>query len=113
MEIILRPLQRDSILIYLDDIVIQGSNFKEHMSRLQEVLRRISDAGLKLKLAKSELFKTEVLFLGHIVGQNGIRPNPKLIDSVRDWTEPTSVKGIQKFVSFTSPRTSTIVQFIF
>ena len=98
MEIILRPLQWESILIYLDDIIILGSNFDEHLSRLKEVLSRISDAGLKLKPVKCELFRTRVLFLGHEVSQDGIRTNPKLIDSVRNWKEPTSVKGIQQFV---------------
>ena len=98
MEIILRPLQRDSILIYLDDIIKLGSNFEEHLSRLKEVLRRISDAGLKLKPVKCELFRTRVLFLGHEVSRDGIQTNPKLIDSVRNWKKPTSVKGIQQFV---------------
>ena len=98
MEIILRPLQWDFILIYLDDIIILGSNFEEHLSRLQEVLCRISGAGLKLKAVKCELFRNKVLFLGHEVSQDGIQTNPKLIDSVRNWKEPTSVKGIQQFV---------------
>ena len=100
MEMILRGLQWDSLLIYLDDIIVLGSNFEEHLCRLKEVLSRISSAGLKLKPSKCELFKTEVLFLGHIVGPHGIRPNPKLIDSVKNWKEPTNVKGIQQFIGF-------------
>lgn len=36
--------------------------------------------------------------MGHIVGQDGIRPNPKLVDSIRNWKEPTNVKGIQKII---------------
>ena len=98
MEIIARPLQWESILIYLDDIIILGSTFEEHLSRLKEVLSRIVAVGLKLKPVKCELFKNEVLFLGHKVSQEGIQTNPKLINSVRDWKEPTSVKGIQQFV---------------
>ena len=49
MEMILRGLQWDSLLIYLDDIIVLGSNFEEHLCRLKEVLSRISSAGLKLK----------------------------------------------------------------
>ena len=77
-----------------------GSNFEEHLCRLKEVLSRISSAGSKSKPSKCELFKTEVLFLGHIVGPHRLRPNPKLIDSVKNWKEPTNVKGIQQFIGF-------------
>ena len=47
---------------------------------------------------KCDLLKKEVLFLGHIVGVNGIRPNPKLIDAVKKWVEPTTVKQVQQFL---------------
>jgi len=53
---------------------------------------------LKLKPSKCELFKPEVLFLGHIAGREGIRPNPRLVESIRNWKEPTNVKEIQQFV---------------
>lgn len=68
VEIIFRGLQWEAILVYLDDIIVLGSTFEEQMGRLREVLQRMTTAGLKLKPAKCELLKTEVLFLGHIVG---------------------------------------------
>ena len=98
MELIGRGLQWEAILIYLDDIIVLGANFDEQLSRLKEVLTRLANSGLKLKASKCELFKSEVLFLGHVVGQDGIRPNPKLVESIQNWQEPTCVKGIQKFV---------------
>ena len=98
MEMILKGLQWITILIYLDDVIIMSTTFNEHIARLGEVLSRIKEAGLKLKPSKCELFKPEVLFLGHIAGQDGIRPNPKLVESIRTWKEQTNVKEIQQFI---------------
>ena len=76
IELIFRGIQWEYLLVYLDDIIVIATDFDEHIQRLDEVFTRISLAGLKMKPTKCELFKSEVLFLGHVVGQNGIRPQP-------------------------------------
>ena len=68
MEMVLRGLQWKTLLLYLDDIIVISSNIEEHFCRLDEVFSRLNQAGLKLKPSKCHLFKHEVLFLGHIVG---------------------------------------------
>jgi hypothetical protein len=47
--LILRGLQWKTLLIYIDDIVIYSSNMEDHIRTLDEVLGRLSKAGLKLK----------------------------------------------------------------
>ena len=54
MEIVLRGLQWHTCLIYLDDVLVFGSNFDEHMDRVREVLSRIRGAELKLKPEKCQ-----------------------------------------------------------
>ena len=76
MELALRGLQWHTCLIYLDDIVVFGKTFDEHLQRVEEVLDRIKAAGLKLKPEKCQLFHREVDFLGHLVSADGIKPNP-------------------------------------
>ena len=49
MELAILGLQCHTCLIYLDDIVVFGKTFVEHMLRVQEILERIKPAGLKLK----------------------------------------------------------------
>ena len=98
MEMVLRGLQWKSLLIYLDDIIIFSSTFDEHIVRLNEVLNRLAKAGLKLKPSKCHLLQKEVLFLGHIVGQEGVKPNPKIIEAVKSWKPPTNVKEVQQFL---------------
>ena len=99
MELALQGLQ---CLIYIDDIVVYGKNFEEHISRVEEVLNRMRKAGLKLKPDKSNMFQTSVVFLGHVVSSEGVKPNPVNILKVVDWPKPKSAKQIRQFVALGS-----------
>lgn len=57
MEKVLRGLQWKTALIYLDDIIIFSQTIERHLERLEEVLHRLEQAGLKLKPQKCELVK--------------------------------------------------------
>jgi hypothetical protein len=81
MGLIFTGLQWKTLLIYLDDIIIFSSDMEEHLLRLEEVFQMIIKAGLKLKPSKCDLLKDEFLYLGNVVGKDGIKPNPKIIVS--------------------------------
>ena len=98
MELALSGLQWHTCLIYLDDIVVFGSNFDEHLQRVQEVLERIRTAGLKLKPEKCQLVQKEVDFLGHLVSAEGLRPNPHNIAKVEQWPVPTNVTDVRRIL---------------
>lgn len=82
MELILQDLNWQTRIIYLDDIVVFGSSFQEHLQRVEEVLHRIHDSGMKLKPEKCNLFQKKVTFLGHVVSSKGILPNPDNITKI-------------------------------
>ena len=98
MELVFRGLQWKTLLIYLDDIIILGSSMDENLERLDEALARLEDAHLKLKPSKCKLLQTEVLFLGHIVSAQGMKPNPRLVEAVKDWDVPRNRKDVQRFL---------------
>ena len=98
MELILRGLQWKTLLIYLDDLIFYSSDVEEHLNRIDTVLVHLEKANLKLKPAKCNFLKSEVLFLGHLVGQNGVKPIPKLIQAVDEWQAPKNVKEVQQFM---------------
>ena len=102
MELALRGLQWSTCLIYLDDVLIFGSTFEEHLQRLKQVLDRIRAANLKLKPEKCSLMQTEVPFLGHIVSREGVRPNPENISKVMRWPEPANVTEVRGFLGLCS-----------
>lgn len=98
MELIFLGLLLKTLLIYLDDILIYSSNIDDHLNMFNDVLLRLSRAGIKLKPSKCDFIKDDVLFLGHVVDKNGIRPNPKIVESVRKWKIPKTVKEVNFFL---------------
>ena len=83
MKLALQGLQWVTCLIYIDDIIVYGQSFDEHMRRLEEVLERLKAAGQKLKPDKCNMLQSEVvLFLGHVISAGGTRPNPTKINKI-------------------------------
>ena len=97
-----RGLQWNILLVYLDNIIVIASNFDEHFDRLEEVFKRLSEAGLKMKPSKFELFKTQVLFVCNLVSQAGLSPNPKTVEAVLSWKVPSTVNEIQSYLGLCS-----------
>ncbi|MEW8191404.1 MAG: reverse transcriptase domain-containing protein [Candidatus Thiodiazotropha endolucinida] len=102
MQIILGQLQWHSCLIYLDDVLIFGSSFEEHMQRLEEVLSRIRDAGLKPKPEKCQLLQSSVNFLGHTISAAGVLPNPENLAKVKQWPTPTTPMQVRQILGLGS-----------
>ena len=99
MEIALNGLQWNTCLIYLDDVIcFSKATVTEHAERLRSVLERIRSAGLKLKPRKCSLFQTTVKFLGHVISEDGILPNPDNVQRLADWPIPTRVKDVRAFL---------------
>ena len=98
MEMVLAGLQYQICLIYLDDVIVYGKSFEEEISRLGKVFCRLQDAGLKLKPQKCVLFQKQVTYLGHIVSERGVAPDPAKIESVKGWPTPTNVTEVRSFL---------------
>ena len=99
MELALQGLQWETCLIYIDDIIVYGADFNQHMQRVEQVLQRISDAGLKLRPDKCHMLQTEVVFLGHVVSQEGVLPDPTNVSKIVNWPTPTNCKQVKQFVA--------------
>lgn len=63
----------NTVLAFLDDILVLGASFEEHLQNLENVFKKFRDYGLKLKPKKCALFKTSVEFLGRSVSTKGLK----------------------------------------
>jgi len=102
MDRVLKDLQWEECLCYLDDILIFGRTFEEHCDRLGRVLEAIGDAGLTLNPKKCIFGAREVKFLGHLVSYEGIKPNPAKIEAIKDFPRPESATQLRGFLGMAS-----------
>lgn len=98
MNHILGNLIGKCCLVYLDDIIIFGSSLQQHLDNLNKVLQRLAQANLKIQLDKCEFLQKECEFLGHIITQDGIRPNPNKIEKILSWPIPKTTTQIKGFL---------------
>ena len=102
MELVMRGLQWEKCLIYLDDIICFGSDFDSALENLTSVLYKLMKAGLKLKPSKCQLFRDRVKFLGHVVTPEGVECDPDKLEAVAAWPNPKSVGDIRSFLGLAS-----------
>lgn len=100
MEYVLRGLHWKICLLYLDDIIVMGKNFNDHVQNLEGVFKRLRLAGLKVNPKKCEFFKHEVKYLGHKVTSNGVQTDENKIKAVKDWIKPNNIKELRSFLGF-------------
>ncbi|VDI57770.1 Hypothetical predicted protein [Mytilus galloprovincialis] len=73
MNLVLRGLTWKTVLAFLDDKLVLGPSFDEHLTNLQNVFARFREYGLRLKPKKCALFRTNVEFLGRSVSNQGLQ----------------------------------------
>jgi hypothetical protein len=86
------------VLVFLDDIIVYSDTLEDHERHLRLALQRLREQRLCAKLSKSALCQTEVEFLGHYVGRNGLRVMEDKIDTIRDWPVPTTIRELRAFL---------------
>ncbi|KAL2095623.1 hypothetical protein ACEWY4_007771 [Coilia grayii] len=102
MQATMNDLIFQILLVYLDDICLFSSTFSEHLERLDIVLRRLQETGLKVKIAKCHFLQEKVTFLGHQISAEGIATDPNKISAVKEWPVPTTLKRLRSFLGFCS-----------
>ena len=100
MDLVLAGLQWSDCLVYIDDVIVLGHTFDEHLRNLRSVLQRLRESGLRLKPSKCSFFQSEVQYLGHIISRDGVATDPSKTEKVTTWTTPTSVRETQQFSGF-------------
>ena len=97
MSVVLSGVPMDQTLVYLDDIMVIGRTFEEHLENLRTVLSRLREHQLKLNIEKCEFFKTKADYLGHEVSREGISPLKKNLDAIIDFPPPRTVRQLKRF----------------
>ena len=102
MDLVLAGVQWSHCLVYLDDIIVVGRSFHDHLQNLSVVLQRLKEANLRLKPAKCSFCKTQVSYLGYIVSRQGMATDVDKTSKVSNWPTPTTISEVQKFLGLAS-----------
>lgn len=98
MDILLGDYNWKFAMVYIDDINIFSDTFEEHLAHLEKVFQRIRNAGLKLNREKCNFIRNTLPFLGHVISQNGISPDPSTIQKILDFSTPNNIRQLRSFL---------------
>lgn len=98
MEAVLRGLTWKCCLVYLDDVCIFSRTFESHLQHIEEVFKRLKEAGLKLRPNKCKFALRQIKYLGHIISSDGIMPDPEKVSAVQEYPVPQSLKDLRAFL---------------
>ncbi|GBG63145.1 hypothetical protein CBR_g36914 [Chara braunii] len=98
MNDVFRPWLDKFVVVYLDDILVFSRTLQEHQGHLRQVLEKLREANFKINAKKCEWVKTQVLYLGHVLDGDGIRPEDSKIAAIRDWSTPRTMTEVRSFL---------------
>ncbi|KAI2667316.1 Transposon Tf2-8 polyprotein [Labeo rohita] len=90
------------VIVYIDDILIYSRNLAEHRQHVQQVLHKLRDHSLYLKLEKCEFHQSSVQFLGYVISAEGVQMDQGKVAAIQEWPQPLTVKELQRFLGFSN-----------
>ena len=89
-------------IVFIDDILIFSKSVEEHKKHIEIVVSELRKHKILLKPSKCVWAQTELPYLGHIIGRDGIKPDPKKVQSVVNWPTPTCLCEVLQFLGLTN-----------
>ena len=80
METLLQGLHH--VTVYIDDILVTGTSYTDHLHNLQEVLKRLHKAGAQLRKDKCSFMSAQV------IDERGLHPNPERVKAIVEAPTP-------------------------
>lgn len=102
MNHVFHPFLRHFVFVIFYDILIYSKTWQAHLAHLGQVLHPLSKHQLFLKQSKCAFGASEVEYLGHIVGKDGVWVDLKKIKAMKDWPRPKTLKILRGFLGLMS-----------
>lgn len=83
---------------YLDDFIIATDSLEKHLKILQRVSEKLNESGLVISAKKSKFCMKRLKYLGHVIDERGIRPDPEKVAPIKEYPAPEDVKGVRRFI---------------
>lgn len=90
----------EGVSCYLDAVLIVGKDLDDCKFKLYQVLERLNNANIKVKLSKCKFFVQKLVFLGYMITGDGLLPNPEKVDTIAKANPPKSPTELKAFLGF-------------
>ena len=98
MQRILSPVLGRTAYCFIDDILIFSKTFEDHLKDLREVLGLIAKAGLKISPEKCSFARSELEYLGHKIGAEGIAVDEGKVAAIHQIRPPRTPRQMRSFL---------------
>ena len=95
---VLEGFPKGNVITFFDDLLIHSRSVKDHAELLRRVLSTLRKAGLRISAEKSQIFASEVEYLGHTIAADGVRIPKKYTEVVENWPIPENLRQLRAFI---------------
>lgn len=105
----------EGCVVVMDDVLVYGRDQETHDRNLEAILQTIQESGLKLNKEKCHFSKKELVFFGHIISGDGVKPDPDKVKAItdlpcpKDITQLRQVLGMVNYLGKFLPDLSTVL----
>jgi hypothetical protein len=85
-------------LAYVDDITVFSQTYELHLRHLETVIGKLTGDGFTIKAGKCNFCKPEIAFLGHVVSDSGVFPDPRCIAAILKHPAPKNQRQLRQFL---------------
>jgi len=92
---------RENVFVYLDDLLVSSPTFEAHIDMLSQVSACLQRAELTINVDESKFCYSQARYLGYVVGGGCIRTDDAKIQSIQEFSQPSSAKQLRRFLGMT------------
>ena len=97
-EILRNLINKGKVAVFVNNVLVETKTVEGHDKIVEEILKRLEENNLYIKLEKYVWKVRKIGFLGVVIGPNGIEMKKKKMDRVLSWLEPKNIKNVRKFL---------------
>ena len=120
-EIFQKRLQRaleglEGVVCVADDVIIHGKKEEEHERNLKNFLERCREKGIKLNKEKTKLREKSLVFMGHLISEDGLQSDPEKVRAIVGLQAPENLHELRRFLGMVNylsrylPHVTTVLQ---
>ena len=86
------------VVVMFDDILVVSETLEEHYERLNKVFEQCQKVGIKLNEKKCQFLCDEIMYIGHVITPDGVKPDPEKVKAITEMPAPKDKKGVQRLL---------------